>query len=134
MLTAAREQQVYARWLDWGTRIGLGALVASFLAYAFGFLQMLVRPEHLPELWSLPLEEYLAHSGVPTGWTWVTRFAHGESLCLAAIAILSTVTLACYLRLLVQQWRSRAWLHAVIALAQVAVLLAAMSGLVSGGH
>lgn len=133
-MPAAQEQQVYARWLDWGTRIGLAALVASFFAYALGLLRPLVHLEYLPELWSLPLEEYLAHSGAPTGWAWVTRLAHGEPLCLAAIAVLSAVTLACYLRLLVRQWRSGARLHAGIALAQVVVLVAAMSGFVSGGH
>ena len=133
-MPAAREQQVYARWLDWGTRIGLAALVASFFAYAFGLLQPLVQLEHLPGLWSLPLEDYLALSGAPTGWAWITRLGHGEPLCLAAIAVLSTVTLACYLRLLVQQFRSGARLHAWIALAQAAVLVAAMSSLVSGGH
>jgi hypothetical protein len=133
-MPAAQEQQVYARWLDWGTRIGLAALVASFFAYAFGALEPLVRPEHLPGLWSLPLEDYLALSGAPTGWAWITRLGHGEPLCLAAIAIVSTVTLACYLRLLVQQFLSGARLHAWIALAQVVVLVAAMSSLVSGGH
>jgi hypothetical protein len=133
-MPAAREQQVYARWLDWGTRIGLAALVASFFAYAFGALEPLVQLEHLPGLWSLPLEDYLALSGAPTGWAWITRLGHGEPLCLAAIAVLSTVTLACYLRLLVQQFRSGARLHAWIALAQAAVLVAAMSSLVSGGH
>jgi hypothetical protein len=133
-MPAATEQQIYARWLDWGTRIGLAALVASFLAYAFGALEPLVQREHLPELWSLPLEEYLARSGAPTGWTWIAWLGHGEPLCLGAIAILSTVTLACYLRLVVQQWRSGARLHAWIAIAQAAVLAAAMSSLVSGGH
>ena len=133
-MPAAREQQIYARWLDWGTRIGLAALAASFFAYAFGALEPLVHLEYLPELWSLPLEEYLAHSGAPTGWAWITRLGHGEPFCLGAIAILSTVTLACYLRLVVQQWRSGARLHAWIAIAQVAVLVAAMSSLVSGGH
>jgi hypothetical protein len=34
----------------------------------------------------------------------------------------------------VQQWRSGARLHAWIAIAQAAVLAAAMSSLVSGGH
>jgi hypothetical protein len=133
-MPAAREQQVYARWLDWGTRIGLAALVASFLAYAFGALEPLVHLNYLPELWSLPLEEYLARSGAPTGWAWITRLGHGEPLCLAAIVILSTVTLACYLRLLVQQLHSGARLHAWIAIAQAVVLVAAMSSLVSGGH
>jgi hypothetical protein len=133
-MPAAREQQIYARWLDWGTRIGLAALVASFLAYVFGALEPLVPLEHLPGLWALPLDEYLAHTGAPTGWAWITRLGHGEPLCLGAIAILAAVTLACYLRLIVQQWRSGARLHAWIAIAQVAVLAAAMSSLVSGGH
>ena len=38
------EQLVYARWLAWGVRLGLGALAISFVAYVFGLLPASVPP------------------------------------------------------------------------------------------
>ena len=37
------EQDIYARWLAWGTAIALVVLIASFLAYALA-----LRDPHLP--------------------------------------------------------------------------------------
>ena len=37
------EQRVYARWLDWSTRISLGVLIATFLAYVGGLSAPLTR-------------------------------------------------------------------------------------------
>jgi len=128
------EQQIYARWLDWGTRIGLAALVAGFFAYALGLVEPLVPLQQLPALWSLPVERYVALTGVPTGWAWLGLIGKGEPLCLLGIALLSLVTLVCYLRLVVTLVRAGARLQAGIAIAQVVVLLAATSSLLAGGH
>jgi hypothetical protein len=128
------EEQVYARWLDWGTRIGLAALVAGFFAYALGIVEPLVPLERLPELWSLPVERYVALTGAPTGWAWLGQIGKGEPLCLLGIALLSLVTLVCYLRLVVTLVRAGARLQAGMAIAQVVVLLAATSSLLAGGH
>jgi len=59
------ERLVYARWLDWGTRIGLGVLAAAFFAYAFALVEPLVPLQELATVWSLPLERYLAITGAP---------------------------------------------------------------------
>ncbi len=120
------EQLLFARWVDLGTRAGLAFLVAAFLAYATGLLEPLVPFARLPELWSRP-----AAGG---GWGWLAQLGHGEPLCLAAIALLALVPLAAMLRIAIEWWRGGARLHAALALAQVAVLLFAASGLVAGGH
>ena len=134
IVSPSAEQEVYARWLDWGTRIGLAAVVAGFLAYALGVVEPLVPPERLPELWSLPVERYVALTGAPTGWGWLGLIGKGEPLCLLGIALMSSVTLVCYLRLVVALVRSGSRLSAGIAIAQVVVLLAATSSLLAGGH
>jgi hypothetical protein len=133
-MTAPVEQEEYARWVDWGTRLGLAALVAGFLAYVLELVEPLVPHERLPELWHLPVEHYVAETGVPRGWDWAAQPGWGESLCMIGIAALALVTLACYLRLALSYARAGARLHAGLALAQVLVLLAAISGLVAGGH
>ena len=62
------EQFAYARWLDWGTRIGLALLAASFLAYALGVSAPYVPFERLAHIWSLPLDQYRAgRAGPSTG-------------------------------------------------------------------
>lgn len=128
------EQQLYARWLDWGTRLALAALAAAFLAYAFGLSPAAMPLAELPRFWSLPLERYLALSGAPSGWGWLRMLDKGEYQNLAAVALLGLVTVVCYLRLLPALLARGERLQAALAAAQVLVLLAAASGLFAGGH
>ena len=131
---AAPEQRVYARWLDWGTRIGLGLLIAAFLTYAFGLLDPFVPLSRLPAMWALPVDRYLALTGAPTGWGWLVLLEKSDYLNLLAVAVLALITVVCYLRVLPVQLRRGERLQAAMALAQVVVLLAAASGLLAGGH
>jgi len=130
-MTVPVEQDEYAHWVEWGTRAGLAALVAGFLAYVLEVVEPLVPHGRLPELWHLPVEHYAAQTGAPRGWDWVAQPGWGESLCMVGIALLALVTLACYLRLVVSYLRAGARLRTALALAQVLVLLAAISGLVA---
>lgn len=128
------DQQVYARWLDWGTRLSLAVLVAAFLAYVFGLTPAALPLAEMPRFWRLPLERYLALSGSPTGWGWVAMLDKGEYQNLAGVALLGLVTVVCYLRVLPLLLARRERLQAAIVAAQVLVLLLAASGLLAGGH
>jgi len=128
------EQQVYARWLDWSTRVSLAVLIAAFLAYAVGLLAPAVAVDDLPRLWVLPVERYLEATGVPSGWGWVAMLAKGDYLNLVGVALLGFVTVLCYLRVLPLLLTRGERLQAAFAVAQVAVLLLAASGLLAGGH
>jgi hypothetical protein len=128
------DQQVYARWLDWGTRLSLAVLVAAFLAYVFGLTPAALPLAEMPRFWRLPLERYLALSGSPTGWGWVAMLDKGEYQNLVGVALLGLVTVVCYLRVLPLLLARRERLQAAIAAAQVLVLLLAASGLLAGGH
>jgi len=128
------DQQVYARWLDWGTRLSLAVLVAAFLAYVFGLVPAALPLAEMPRFWRLPLERYLALSGSPTGWGWLAMLDKGEYQNLAGVALLGLVTVVCYLRLLPALLARRERLQAAIVAAQVLVLLLAASGLLAGGH
>lgn len=125
---------IYARWLGWGTRAGLAALTFAFGAYVTRLADPLIALERLPELWSLPLERYLAASGAPTGWQWLRVAASGDYANLAGIAALGLVSVVCYLRLLAALLREGERTLALIAALQIAVLLGAASGLLTGGH
>ncbi len=123
------EQQIYARWLDWGTRMGFTLLIGSFLAYVLALIEPLVPMERLPQLWGLPVDRYIALSGAPTGWGWLSVLHKGDYVTFLGIAALALITLVCYVRLVPALWRRDERLQAALAVAQVLVLLAAASGL-----
>lgn len=133
-LSPMNDQQLYARWLDWGTRLSLALLVAAFLAYAFGLAPAALPLDELPGLWALPLERYLALSGAPVGWGWLAMLDRGEYQNLAAVALLCLVTVACYLRVIPALLARGDRLQAGLAIAQVVVLIVAASGLLAGGR
>jgi hypothetical protein len=125
----AEVQEIYARWLDAATRIAFVVSLVTFLLYASGALAPLIPLDSLPKLWSLPVEEYLQRTGAPSGWQWLASLNRAEFLSLASVALLPLVTLLCYLRLVPAFAALGERQQAAFALAQVIVLIAAMSGL-----
>ena len=120
-----REHEVYARWLDWGTRIALAVLVASFLAYALALFDPPLPPQELPKLWAFPVDHYIAASGAPTGWGWLQLLHKSDYLIFLAVAVLGLLTAVCYARIVpVLLAQGERW-HAVIAVLQMLVLLGA---------
>ena len=115
------EQHVYARWLDLGTRIAFVVLIVSFLVYLMGVLDPLVPVQELPRLWTLPVDRYVAATGAPTGWGWLGFLGRGDYLNITGVALLATVTIACYARIVPLLPR----VQAVLAAIQIAVLLGA---------
>jgi hypothetical protein len=130
----SEEQLQYARWLDIGTRIGFGLLIATFALYASGLVAPHIPLSELPALWVLPVDRYLAATGLPTGWGWLRLAGESDVMNFAGIAFLSLVTLGCYLRIAASYLRRGDSPMALIVAAEIAVLLLAASGLVSGGH
>lgn len=122
---APPEQQIYARWLQAGTRTGLALLVATFAIYALALLEPLVSHQRLAELWMLPVDRYIAATGAPTGWNWLRFLGKGDYLNFVGIALLALVTVACYARLIAALLRVGARLQATVAVLQIVVLLAA---------
>lgn len=102
-------------------RIAFALLVASFALYVLGVLDPLVPTQELVRLWGLPVDRYVAATGAPTGWGWLKVLAKGDYLNFVGIALLATVTVVCYARIVPALPR----LHAMLALTQIAVLLAA---------
>jgi hypothetical protein len=123
------EQETYARWLAWGTRVGFAALVVSYLLYVTGIVAPAIPTERLPELWALSLPEYLAQTHAPTGWTWLAKVGKGDFLNLVGVAILAASTLACYLRVLPIFVRGRQRAYIAICVIEIAVLVAAAAGI-----
>ena len=128
------EQRRYALCLDWGTRLGLGVLVASFAAYALGWLPARATPEQLAQWWGLPLGSYLERSGAATGWSWAGALGQGDAIALLGVALLAGCSVPCLLALLPLAWKRGDRRLVWLCLAEVAVIVLAASGLVTGGH
>lgn len=128
------EQERYARLLDWGTRVGLLVLVLSFAAYLTGLLPAHVAVDRLPEVWAHPVAQYLAETQTPTGWGWVRLLGHGDIIGLAGIVLLAGVSAVCLLALVPLYAARGDKAFVAICLAEVAVVVLAASGLLTGGH
>jgi hypothetical protein len=130
----AAVQEIYARWLDIGTRLGFAATLIAFLVYVSGAVPAYLPLGALPRYWGLPVAEFLRQTGAPSGWDWLSHLDRGaEYLNLACMALLGLVTAVCYARIVPLLLALGERLQAALAIAQVAVLLAAASGLFAGG-
>jgi hypothetical protein len=128
------EQLLYARLLDRGTQLGLLVLVASFAAYALGLLSPHVPLDRLPQLWSHPVAQYLQETASPTGWGWLALVHRGDIAGLVGIVILCGCSLVCLLALVPLYLRRGDRAFVALCLAEVAVVVLAASGWLSGGH
>lgn len=131
---ASAEQLRYARVLDVGMKLGLVMLAVTFLVYVTGMLPPHVPLEQLPQLWNLPVNDFLARTGSPTGWNWLPLAWKGDYLNFIGLAVLSGVTIVCYLAVIPDYRRRRDTAYLVICVLEVLVLVLAASGLLVVGH
>ncbi len=122
----------YARWLAWGTRVGLALLIATFLLYVLGVIAPHMPIERMPDLWRMSAADLTMETGVRPGWDWAAFLPHGDMLVLAAIAILSTCSVLCIAAVtpIFKARGERAFV--TICVLEIAVLLLAASGLLAG--
>jgi hypothetical protein len=129
-------QKSFARWVDVGSKLGLAILVGGFAAYVSGLLPPYVPLAELSRTWQLPLAQFIAATGAPTGWQWLLHAGRGDYFNTVGIVLLASIAIAAYLRVLSLLARHDRR-FALIAALQIAVLLAAASGLLNsfgGGH
>lgn len=127
-------RNAYAATLELGSRLAFFLLLITFILYITGIVEPSIPLHHLPSLWSLSATEYLHHTGVGSGWSWIFNLHHGDVLNILPIAILGSLTIICYLTVLPFFIRERDRYLTIFALVEIVVLLLAASGLVSGGH
>ena len=130
----SEEQLQYAKWLDAVTRVGFVVLIATFFVYASGVSAPHVPFADLPRYWALPVGEYLAATGGPVGWGWLGLVGRGDYMNFVGIALLAALTALCYVRLSVTLILRRDMVGGLIAVAEIAVLIIAASGLAGSAH
>ncbi|MFO7895125.1 MAG: hypothetical protein R6U63_15535 [Longimicrobiales bacterium] len=136
------EQRIYANILNVGMYAGLGLLLIGFVLYVTGLMEPVVPIDDLPLYWDLSVgeyldvvnERYLHRDHHLTGWWWLSAVGHGDYLNFIGIAVLSGVTIVCFLGIIPTLFRKGDYIYAAIAIVEVAVLVAAASGLLAVGH
>jgi hypothetical protein len=132
--TPAPDQERYARLLAIGTNTGLALLVILFGIYMLGAVDPHVPHERLPDLWHLPADSFMELVNLEAGWGWTARIRHADILTLVGIVTLAFCSVPCLLAVMPIYWKSgQRMLFAICAL-EVAVIVLAASGIVSGGH
>ena len=110
--------------------IALMVLIASFLVYAFALGDPHLPPQELPKLWAFPVDHYIAASGAPTGWNWVTLLHRGDYLNFIGVALFAGISAIAYARIVPLFLARGEHGRATIAVLQILVLVAAASGVV----
>jgi hypothetical protein len=129
------EQLAYAKLLDQGMKVGIVLLVITFAVYVFRILPAHVPVDDLPKYWGMPVKEYLAATGIHTGWSWLGMLGKGDFLNFLGIAFLSGITILCYLAVIPIFLRKKDTIYVILAILEVLVLVLAASGVLkSGGH
>jgi hypothetical protein len=132
---ASEEQMAYAKVLNFGMWLGLAVLVITFFVYLSGILPTFVKIDDLPNYWTMRVHDFNVKLNAPTGWGWTAHVGKGDYLNFVGIAMLSGLTILCYLVILPILIRKKDTAYVVIAIAEVLVLSLAASGLLKvGGH
>jgi putative copper export protein len=132
---ASEEQIAYANILNIGMWFGLALLIITFFVYLSGVLPSYVPINDLPKYWTMRVHDFNVALNAPTGWGWVSLVGKGDYLNFIGIAILSGLTILCYLVILPILARKKDRAYVVIAIMEVLVLSLAASGLLKvGGH
>lgn len=139
---ADEEQLLYAKILQTGMYIGLALLLVTFALYTSGIVQPAVPVEQLPDYWTMNVDDYLEainhdhlHQEHPvSGWSWLSVLGKGDYLNFLGIALLSAVTIVCFLGIVPTLIRKKDRAYVVMALLEAAILTLAASGIFSVGH
>ncbi len=134
-IKATEEQITYARVLDMGMKIGLLALIITFIIYLTGILTPYIPVSDLPKYWGMSVHKYLEATGIHAGWSWLAMVGKGDFLNFIGIAFLAGVTIICYIAIIPILFRKKDTVFGIIAIIEVLVLVLAASGILkSGGH
>jgi hypothetical protein len=139
---ATDEQLLYAKILEKGMLIGLALMFVTFGLYVFGIMKPAVPVNEIAGYWNQPVHDYLVAINnnflhmdhLVTGWSWVKLIGYGDFINFIPIAILSGVTIICYLAIAPGLFKRGDKAYAIMALAEAAILALAASGLLMVGH
>jgi len=126
----ARARVAYGRVLALCCPLVLALMVVAFALHVSGLVPSVVPLAALPGMWTQGARAVLDSLGVGPGWGWLAHWRQSDMLCLAALALLTLGSPIACAAAAVQYVRRHEYALGIIAILQVLVLLAAMSGLI----
>lgn len=140
--TATAEQILYASILERGMYFGLILMFITFALYVFGIVDPAIPLNEIAGYWRQDVHSYLEainHNylhmeSLPTGWAWLSMIGKSDFLNFVPIAILSGVTIVCYVAIVPGLFRRGDKAYAIMAIAEAVILALAASGLLAVGH
>lgn len=138
---ATVEQLLYASILEKGMYFGLLSMIITFALYVSGIMPSVVPLSEIANYWNMPVGDYLTAINqnflqwehAPTGWAWLSLLGKGDFLNFLPIAILSGITILCYVAIVPGLMKRGDKAMGLMALATAIVLFLAASGIVGGG-
>ena len=139
---ATEEQLLYAKILEKGMLVGLLLLFITFALYVFGIMPAAIPLSEISGYWNQPVHDYLVainndflhQDHLVTGWSWIKLIGKGDFINFIPVAILSGVTIVCYLSIVPGLFKRGDKAYAIMALAEAVILALAASGLLAVGH
>ncbi len=136
------EQLLYAKILEVGMLMGLVLLLVTFTLYLTRILPAVIPIDQLSDFWTMNVhdfleslnEHYLHQEHLLTGWAWLSQVWKGDFINFVPIAILSAITIICYIGIVPVLLRKGDRAYVIMALVEVAILTLAASGILAVGH
>lgn len=136
------EQVLYADVLAKGMYAGLLLMIMTFALYVFGIMEPAIPLNEIANYWNMPVHEYqeainqtfLHREHVVTGWSWLGLINKGDFVNFIPIAMLSGVTIICYIAVAPGMFRRGDKAYGIICILEVLILSLAASGLLTVGH
>lgn len=127
------EQISYANLLFIGAWVGILLMMITYFLYVTGTVSPHVDVAVIVQNWDKGVDEFLEISHSPHGWGWLTLLNKGDFLNYLGLVLIATLTIICYLFLIVGFGRRKDWAYFVISLIEVVVLSMAASGILGTG-
>jgi hypothetical protein len=132
--SATDEQNKYADMLSVGRKIGLATILIALGIYVMGVVPPKVPVGALPQYWGLSSKEFMDSVGLQSGWSWVGLYKYSDIMNYFGVAILGAISAICYAAIIPGLLRKKDYAYALIAAAEVLVLVLAASGIVNIGE
>ncbi|MFC1530507.1 hypothetical protein ACFL6R_07335 [Gemmatimonadota bacterium] len=136
------EQLLYAKILEVGMLMGLLFLLITFTLYLTRTLPAVIPIDQLSDFWTMNVhdfleslnEHFLHEEHLLTGWAWLSQVWKGDFINFVPIAILSAITIICYIGIVPVLLRKGDRAYVIMALVEVLILTLAASGILAVGH
>lgn len=130
----SEEQLSFAKTLHIASIFAIAFLVISFIVYIFNFLPTIVSLSDVAKFWHLRVDEYVAKTGVPTGWEWVKYLGHGDMIAYGGLVLLATICAIPFFIIIPIFIKKKDVPFIIIAVLQIIVFILAAGNFVSSGH